>query len=783
MKFINGAWLIEEGFEIYAPKEVFAEKLVNNTLMLTAPTQPINHKGDTLSGLNLTVEISTPYPEVIRVRAYHHKGALEPSTFELQLEDIPLSYSSNAKNITVFSGSLKLVITKKPWSMQYYRNNTLISGSQGRDLGYIRKDSKGLAYDSPNYHNSYMVQNLQLSVGELVYGTGERFTNFIKNGQSVDIWNEDGGTSSYQSYKNIPFYLTNRGYGVFVNNSGRVSFEIGHEQVNKVGFSTQGEELDYFFIDGPSLQEVLERYTAITGRPPLPAPWTYGLWLSTSFTTDYNEETVMSFIDGMLERDIPLQVFHFDCFWMKAFHWSNFLWDTDGFADPQGMLKRIAAKGLKTCVWINPYIAQDSELFDEGMEQGFFLHRPNGQVWQWDLWQPGMAIVDFTNPEACSWFRSKLQLLLDMGVDCFKTDFGERIPTDVVYHNGANPYTMHNYYTHLYNKEVYTLLQQAKGDDQAILFARSATAGGQQFPVHWGGDCWSTYEAMAESLRGGLSLLMSGFAYWSHDIGGFEDTSSPDVYKRWVAFGLLSSHSRLHGSSSYRVPWLYDEEAVSVVRSFTSLKARLMPYIYSYSVEAAEKGVPLMRSMVMAFTEDPTCHYLDRQYMFGASLLVAPIFNSEGLGSYYLPKGRWTNFFTGEIVEGAGWQEAYYDYFSLPLMVQENSLIPLGSTDTEWDYEFDKHMEVRIYELIDQVEKDFVDNKGTKRAFLALQKKGFQVEISYKLAHPCSIRFVNYRLKTAENLPVFYEVHDTVMQLPKGSGTYVAEYCDTQNGG
>src|SRR5690606_30447311 len=262
-------------------------------------------------------------------------------------------------------------------------------------------------------------------------------------------------------------------------------------------------------------------------------------------------------------------------------------------------------------------------------------------------WQPGMGIVDFTNPAACEWFAGHLHRLVDMGVDSFKTDFGERIPTDVVYFDGSDPDKMHNYYTFLYNKLVFDVLKDRLGKGEATLFARSATAGGQQFPVHWGGDCDSTYEAMAESLRGGLSLGLSGFGFWSHDIGGFESTAPADLYKRWVAFGLLSSHSRLHGSHSYRVPWIYDEEAVDVLRLFTKLKCRLMPYLYTTASEAASKGIPMMRAMLLEFPDDPACEYLDRQYMLGESLLVAPVFREDGQVSFYLPAGTWTHLLTG----------------------------------------------------------------------------------------------------------------------------------------
>ncbi len=490
MKFGNGCWLQKEGYECFPPQQIYFTKIEPKKVTLCAPTSRISHRGDTLGGINLTLEITSPMPEVLRVKTYHHLGIRKTGPdFELETqENVELEIEDSDEKICIKSGSLSLTITKENFSMEYARDGEVISKCNGRDLAFMKTDWKGYAYDKGS-KDAYMRQQLSLSVGELVYGMGERFTPFVKNGQTVDIWNEDGGTSTYQSYKNIPFYLTNKGYGIFVNNPGDVSFEVATEQVSKVQFSVSGECLDYFFINGPTMKEVLAHYTGITGKPSLPAQWTFGLWLSTSFTTNYDEETVMSFINGMGERGIPLQVFHFDCFWMKDFHWCDFTWDNRAFPDPEGMLQRIKAKGLKICVWINPYIAQESPLFLEGMEKGYFIKRTNGDVWQWDMWQPGMAIVDFTNPQACQWFKDKLAVLVDMGVDCFKTDFGERIPTeDVVYYDGADPVKMHNYYTYLYNKVVYELLEEKKGKEEAVLFARSASVGGQKFPVHWGGD-------------------------------------------------------------------------------------------------------------------------------------------------------------------------------------------------------------------------------------------------------------------------------------------------------
>ena len=777
MKFSNGCWLQKEGCSCFAPQEVYFTKIEERKVTLLAPTIHIVTRGDTLGCINLTMEITSPAPDIFRVRTYHFKGAVvETPAFDLELtEELPLEVEDDEEKIKITSGSMSLVITKKTWSMTYMRGNEVITKSAGKDLALMKMNFKGYTYDKGDGEDTYIRQMLSLSVGELVYGMGERFTPFVKNGQSVDIWNEDGGTSTEQSYKNIPFYITNKGYGVLVNHPERVSFEVATEMVTRTEFSVKGSYLDYFLINGPTMKEVLTRYTDLTGKPSLPAPWTFGLWLSTSFTTNYDEETVMIFVDGMLNRGIPLRTFHFDCFWMKEFHWSDFLWDSRVFPDPAGMLKRIKAKGLNICVWINPYIGQESYLFDEGMKNGYLIKRTNGQVWQWDAWQPGMAIVDFTNPAACKWFQDKLEVLLDMGVDCFKTDFGERIPTEnVAYSDGSDPVKMHNLYTYLYNKCVFDLLERKRGKGQAVLFARSATVGGQKFPVHWGGDCWSDYESMEESLHGGLSLLMSGFGFWAHDIGGFESTSTADVYKRWVAFGLLSSHSRLHGSSSYRVPWVYDEEAVDVVRFFTRLKASLMPYLYKTAIDTSRSGVPTMRSMVLEYTEDKTCHYVDKQYMLGDNLLVAPIFNDQSIAEYYLPKGTWTDFFTGEEKEGAGWITEKHGYLSIPLMVKENSIVVMGAHDDRPDYDYGDHAEIRIYALKDGYSASSIvygmDNQ--EQISITASRSGSDIHIQVTSGQEYTIRLINV---TASGKDAVIDGKDTVISLSGNADLVVTE--------
>ena len=694
MKFTDGNWMLQPGVQAHYPAEAYYVSEQHGSLVISAPTRHIRHRGDTLQGPLLTVTLSSPMEDVIKVRIEHFAGAAERGPFvELQPVNAPkIEVRVDDKAASLKSGQLEARITRgDAWELAFIGDGRVLTKSGFRGIGYIQHATQG----------AFVHEQLQLGVGEQVYGLGERFTAFTKNGQTIENWNKDGGTGSDQAYKSVPFYLTNRGYGVLVNELGPVSFEVASEKVSRVQFSIPGERLEYYVIHGPTPKDVLRKLTALTGRPALPPAWSFGLWLTTSFTTSYDEATVTSFIEGMKERDLPLHVFHFDCFWMKAFDWCSFEWDPKTFPDPIGMLRRLHKRGLKVCVWINPYIGQHSPLFEEGRRGGFLLRKPNGDVWQTDQWQPGMGIVDFTNPDARRWFAEHLRQLVEIGVDCFKTDFGERIPTDVAWFDGSDPQKMHNHYSVIYNEVVFGVLERSIGRGEAVVFARSATVGGQKFPVHWGGDCNSTFESMAESLRGGLSLSLCGFGFWSHDIGGFEGLPPAAIYKRWLAFGLMSSHSRLHGSTSYRVPWNYDDEACAVLRTFTKLKCRLMPYLFGAAVEAHREGIPMMRAMVLEHPDDPACDTLDRQYYLGPALLVAPVFSEDGVVDYYLPAGRWTDFLTGEVVAGGRWYRAQHGFLSLPLFVRENSIVALGTRDDRPDYDYLEGTTLRVYSLTD----------------------------------------------------------------------------------
>ncbi|MDN3495657.1 alpha-xylosidase [Planococcus sp. APC 4015] len=715
MKFTDGFWQLRPGVTALYAQEAYdiwqTDAAADGAgIVITAPTGVIAKRGDTLNRAVLTTTISSPLEGVLRVRIAHHEGAAWHGGF-----DLPGAVPGGAGAASVgedggviTSGSLTARIAPgAPWSLSFEVDDRRVTGSGVRAQGYLQL-AGGAQVDpgvvgnaradtaAPRPH-TFVHEQLDLGVGELIYGLGERFGPLVKNGQTVDIWNADGGTSSEQAYKSIPFHISNRGYGVLVNDPGHVSYEIGTEAVERVQFSVPGEVLEYFVFAGPTPAQVIERYTALTGRPPVVPAWSYGLWLSTSFTTDYDERTVNSFIDEMAARDLPISVFHFDCFWMREFNWCDFEWDPRTFPDPDGMLARLHDKNLRVSVWINPYIAQRSPLFREAADQGFLVRRPDGSVWQWDLWQAGMGLVDFTNPDATAWYQSHLRRLMAQGVDCFKTDFGERIPLEVDYFDGSDPSRMHNLYTQLYNKAVHDVLVEGRGEGEAVLFARSATAGGQSMPVHWGGDSTSTFVSMAETLRGGLSLALSGFAFWSHDIGGFEGTPDAAVYKRWTAFGLLGSHSRFHGSQSYRVPWMFDDEAVEVTRIFTHLKMRLMPYLYRLGLDAVATGIPLMRPLALEFPDDPAVAYLDRQYMLGPDLLVAPVFSESGDVEFYLPSGTWTSLLTGESVEGGRWLRETHGFESLPLYVRPGAALPWGARSDRPDYDYLDGLTLRVF--------------------------------------------------------------------------------------
>ncbi|TFK37706.1 glycosyl hydrolases family 31-domain-containing protein [Crucibulum laeve] len=776
VKFSNGMWWTADGVVIDWATEIIKSEAKADSIRCVASSKRINHRGDTLNTPTITLECSSPSPDTLLLTGYHWKAqktTLSGPDYELYPgvdyqklasgRHDSLTTSKANTNLKIATDTLSATVNTAPgqFNIDFVSHGvkapTSISASPDhlltklgwRSVGYIKRNTNAghpnASLTDPDKGERWFTMQFQLSVGEKIYGLGERFGPFIKNGQTVDMFNEDGGTSSELTYKNVPFFISSRGYGIFIPCPGFVTFEVQSERTTRVNIAIPYESMSAYIIHGPTPAAILERYTLITGRPALPPPWTFGLWLTTSFTTSYDEKTVNEFLEGMDKREIPVGVFHFDCFWMKGFQWCDFEFDEDFFPDAKGQLSRMKERGYKICVWINPYIAQESKIFDEGVENGYFIKKQDGSVWQYDFWQAGMAFVDFTNPEACKWYQLKLEKLIDMGVDCFKTDFGERIPIgNTVYYDKSDPKKMHNYYSFLYNKVTFEIVEKRLGKNQAIVFARSTTAGGQRFPVHWGGDPMSTFEAMAETLRGGMSLGLCGFGYWAHDIGGFEGKPDAALYKRWFAFGALSSHSRLHGSGSYRVPWLIDDtgEADQVLKKFINLKLSLMPYIYSTAIKTHETGVPMMRPLFVEFPEDSYVWNVDTQYMLGPNLLIAPVFNAEGDVQFYLPKGNWYGILDGKVRTGPGFFTENHDFMSLPLFLRPGTAIVLGkepaagsTTRQQATYDYTDGITVLVNpgEGID-AEVEIPDSESPGKVAVVLQIKGNEASINVHIA-------------------------------------------------
>lgn len=739
MKFTDGVWQSRPGWRLQHPCGIQEYRVDSDGIHLLVLCKDMRSPGDLTDATTLEYHFSAPAEDMIRVRITHFAGAVRRGpAFALNTSPGCGRCLDSEKRLTLESGRARVEIDKEGHlAYRFYFDQRLLTRVDG--LTTYATDADYEANHIADYNRrelphryieeTWLREALVLDVGEQIYGLGEHFTPLVRNGQSLDVWNRDGGSNTEQGYKCIPFHLSSKGYGVLVNTPDLVDYEIGTESVRHVIFSVEDETLDYILIGGEGPKEVLTAYTALTGRSPVPPAWSFGLWLSTSWLPEFKREEIIETIDRMAECGIPLEVFHFDARWMLDFHDCDFRWHPR-YGDAKQMLRDIHDRGVRVCCWINPYVAQPSALFREGLENGYFLKKPDGSVWQTDIWMTGMAIVDFTNPDAARWYCDRLGEVLDMGVDCVKTDFGERIPTQVVWHDGSDPRKMHNYYPYLYNKAIFELLKSRYGERGAVVFGRSATVGTQQFPVNWGGDNQASYISMAESLRGGLSFCQSGFGFWAHDISGFVGTATPDLYKRWTAFGMLSTHSRLHGMDSFRMPWYFDDESCRVLSHFARLKCSLMPYLYAAANDVSLTGQPMMRAMVLDYPDDPVCRYLDRQYMLGERLLVSPVFSETGEAEYYLPAGRWTDYQTGAVEEGGRYFRKCFDYYSLPLYVRENSIICVGSHDDRTVYDYARDVTLQIFELSDVAEcRVFEEGRGVCLEATARRKGASDIEV------------------------------------------------------
>jgi alpha-D-xyloside xylohydrolase len=512
---------------------------------------------------------------------------------------------------------------------------------------------------------------------EHFYGFGEKFTNLDKRGQWIEMWNYDAhGVNSERAYKNVPFFVSSRGYGVFVDSTTPIRFDMAASHLATWSVVVPDAALDYYVIGGADPMEVIGRYANLVGKPILPPKWAFGLWVSSGFKADSTEATLAR-AGELREHGIPADVLHLDCYWQKWGCWSDLEWDADVFPDPERMLHAIKALGLRVCLWINPYIGIQSDRFRQASERGWLLRTRGGEAYVLQLWggyHPPVGILDLSHPEAVDWFVGRLRELLRMGADVFKTDFGEGIPADAVAHDGTTGERLHNAYTLAYNDLVADVTAAETGR-AGLVWGRSTYAGGQRHAAQWAGDPNCTYQDLASTMRGGLSLSASGHPFWSHDIGGFHGQPTPDLYVRWAQFGLLSPLSRLHGMTS-RLPWDYGEQALRAFRDMVRLRYRLLPYLFTCAVESAATGQPIMRALALVYPGDPALASIDLEYLLGPDLLVAPIYNAESRRPVVFPPGQWVDVWSNEVIVGPATRQIEVPLERVPLYARGNALLP-----------------------------------------------------------------------------------------------------------
>lgn len=515
-----------------------------------------------------------------------------------------------------------------------------------------------------------MAASFHLKYNEKIYGCGESFTRLNKRGQRLNLWTYDAlGVQNQDMYKPIPFFMSNAGYGMFMHSSCAMTLDFGHDYDEAATLYLDDDRLDIFiFLGNP--QQILTEYTAVTGRAQMPPDWSFGLWMS---RITYNSEVQVREVAGKIrENRIPCDVIHLDTGWFEDDWKCNYKFSASRFKDAARMITDLDREGFKISLWQIPYITPSNELYEEAYQNGYFVRDSDGKVPTEDL------VIDFSNENAVKWYQNLLKGLFDMGIRAVKADFGEGAPYNGIYASGKSGRYEHNLYPLRYNKTVHEITCACSKEH--IIWARSAWAGSQRYPVHWGGDAEITDSAMAASLRGGLSLGLCGFTFWSHDIGGFTQKSPEELYARWAPFGMLASHSRCHGQPP-KEPWEYSKDFLDIFRKSVELKYQLFPYIKQEASESVKKGFPLLRTLFFEYPEDQIAWDIEDEYLFGSKILVAPLFEAnQHTRKVYLPQGRWVDFFSKETYHGGGYVSVGMTELPIIILVKKGSRIPLVQT-------------------------------------------------------------------------------------------------------
>ena len=505
---------------------------------------------------------------------------------------------------------------------------------------------------------------LTIAPGERIYGCGESFGALNKVGQKVQIMVTDPqGPETEGQYKPVPFYFSNRGYGIFMHTSAPVTADFGASYIGAQRLFMADEQIDFFVFFG-SPKEILNEYTNITGKSPMLPLWTFGTWMSR--ITYFSQEEGLEIAKQLRQNKIPSDVIHFDTGWFGVDWQCDYEFAKDRFKDPKGMLDQLKRDGFHTCLWQLPYFTPKNRFFRELVDGGMAVKNAAGSLPYED------AVLDLSNPKTVKWYQDKIANLIKLGVGAIKCDFGEAAPYDGFYYSGRGGLYEHNLYPVRYNKALFEAVKANSGE--GVIWARSAWAGSQRYPLHWGGDAATTNTGMLGDLRGGLSFGLSGFSFWSHDMGGFVTASPEDIYRRWLPFGFLSSHTRAHGAPPTE-PWLISESFTKAFRQAAEMKYKLMPYVYAQAKDCSERGLPMVRALLVEFPEDPGAWLVEDEYMFGSQILVAPLLESGNSRTCYLPKGKWIDYQTGKVYEGS-YQTIKVGEIPCVILVRDGSLIP-----------------------------------------------------------------------------------------------------------
>ena len=660
-----------------------------------------------------TVELSIPAHGIIRYQIIPDQETPSDRYDLLDPEWEPGTespeISENDERIILSAHGTQVEIQRDPWAV-------VVRDERGRPAFYEYPEdidaraipqSRASGFTPGNDDSGSSWVTFGLDPEESLFGLGEKFTSIDKRGQRIVAWNRNPyGTPNELAYKNIPFMVSSRGYGLFLNDAHRSVWSLGSESNAAGTVEVVGNGLDLFILAGSNMKDVLNGYAELTGHAPLPPRWSFGIWLSPAgehvLGEPIDQTSLLALADEIRERKVPSDVLHLDPLWMRDSHYSDLEWDREWFPDPEGMVATLLEKGFKLCLWEHPYIDVRTEMYREGKEKGYFIKRPDGTVYDQELVIKAMriskwgvegerqydlgGIVDFTNPEASKWYAEKHRHLLEMGVAVFKTDFGEEIPEDGVFANGKTGAEMHNVYPLLYNESVFNITKEYS--DKALVWGRSSFAGIQRYPVRWSGDPVSDFPSFALSLRGGLSYGMSGDPFWSFDLGGFRGDPGPNLYVRWAQCGMLISHTRFHGMS-LRMPWKRGDEVFDIVKRYSDLRYELLPYIYGISLESTVTNVPVMRPLGLEFEDDPGSMVIQTEYLLGPSILVVPVLNSEGDVTIYMPPGDWYDLWTGEKRQGPSSHRIRAALDHMPVFVRSNAIIPTAepgdSVPDMWD--------------------------------------------------------------------------------------------------